>query len=285
MWLTELLQTCSTSSSVVKTLEKKGYVVVEEKELLRIELGENRDETFTGQQAKNLTSAQQTALETINNINGYASILLHGVTGSGKTEVYLQAIAPLLQKGKSALVLVPEIGLTPQLTDRFRARFGSKVSVYHSALSDGERYDTWRTMLAGEPQVVIGTRSAVFAPLPNLGIIILDEEHDSSFKQDSPIPTYHARTVANWRAELQNCPLVLGSATPSLETWMKSQLPISTPSTPLSPLFPLYPIPPSPHPPILLLPFSPRARKFSPPTSCRNSRYARRIAPGKSFYI
>ncbi len=222
MWLTELLQTCSTSSSVVKTLEKKGYVVVEEKELLRIELGENADETFTGQQAKNLTSAQQIALETINNINGYASILLHGVTGSGKTEVYLQAIAPLLQKGKSALVLVPEIGLTPQLTDRFRARFGSKVSVYHSALSDGERYDTWRTMLAGEPQVVIGTRSAVFAPLPNLGIIILDEEHDSSFKQDSPIPTYHARTVANWRAELQNCPLVLGSATPSLESWMSA---------------------------------------------------------------
>jgi primosomal protein N' (replication factor Y) len=134
--------------------------------------------------------------------------------------VYLQAIAPLLQRGQSALVLVPEIGLTPQLTDRFRARFGNKVCVYHSALSDGERYDTWRQMLTGEPQVVIGTRSAVFAPLPHLGLIILDEEHDGSFKQDSPIPTYHARTVAQWRAELENCPLVLGSATPSLETWV-----------------------------------------------------------------
>jgi primosomal protein N' (replication factor Y) len=220
MWLTELLQACSTSSSVIKTIENKGYVVVEEKEVLRIDTSENADETFTGGQAKNLTSAQQTALETINNINGYASILLHGVTGSGKTEVYLQAIAPLLKKGKSALVLVPEIGLTPQLTDRFRARFGTKVSVYHSALSPGERYDTWRQMLAGEPQVVIGTRSAIFAPLPNLGIIILDEEHDSSFKQDSPIPTYHARQVATWRAELENCPLVLGSATPSLESWV-----------------------------------------------------------------
>ncbi len=132
----------------------------------------------------------------------------------------MQAIAPILAQGKSALVLVPEIGLTPQLTDRFHARFGKKVSVYHSALSDGERYDTWRQMLAGEPQVIIGTRSAIFAPLPNLGLIVLDEEHDSSFKQDSPIPTYHARTVAQWRAELENCPLVLGSATPSLESWV-----------------------------------------------------------------
>ena len=149
-----------------------------------------------------------------------AKVLLHGVTGSGKTEVYLQAIAPILEQRKSALVLVPEIGLTPQLTDRFRARFGHKVNVYHSALSEGERYDTWRQMLTGEPQVVIGTRSAIFAPLPHLGLIVLDEEHDSSFKQDQPAPTYHARTVAEWRAEIENCPLILGSATPSLETWV-----------------------------------------------------------------
>ncbi len=220
MWQTELLQACSTSSSTIKTLETKGYVVLEEREVLRTDRDENPDETLTGEQAKNLTPAQKIALETINNINGYASILLHGVTGSGKTEVYLQAIKRLLAAGKSALVLVPEIGLTPQLTDRFRARFGNKVSVYHSALSDGERYDTWRQMLAGVAQVVIGTRSAVFAPLPNLGLIVLDEEHDSSFKQDSPIPTYHARKVATWRAQLQNCPLILGSATPSLESWV-----------------------------------------------------------------
>jgi primosomal protein N' (replication factor Y) len=223
MWQTQLLQACSASSSTIKTLEKKGYVVVEEKEILRTDTEQNADDTFTGGQAKNLTPAQQNALETINNIDRYASILLHGVTGSGKTEVYLQAIAPLLKKGKSALVLVPEIGLTPQLTDRFRARFGSKVSVYHSALSPGERYDTWRQMLAREPQVVIGTRSAVFAPLPNLGLIVLDEEHDSSFKQDSPMPTYHALLVATWRAELENCPLVLGSATPSLESWVAAR--------------------------------------------------------------
>ncbi|MUL35508.1 primosomal protein N' [Gloeocapsopsis dulcis] len=216
VWLSELLQICSTSSATLKALEQKGYIVIQEREVLRIE----RD-SIAQDQPKTLTQAQSQALETIIELDGYAQVLLHGVTGSGKTEVYLQAIAPLLNQGKSALVLVPEIGLTPQLTDRFRARFGNKVCVYHSALSDGERYDTWRQMLAGEPQVVIGTRSAVFAPLPHLGLIILDEEHDSSFKQDQPIPTYHARTVATWRAELENCPLVLGSATPSLETWVE----------------------------------------------------------------
>ncbi|MEH2025022.1 primosomal protein N' [Nostoc sp.] len=227
LWQNELLQICNASSSILKTLAQKGYIVVEEREVLRTEQGP----AIVGDGAKSLTAAQASALATIQTLDGFAEVLLHGVTGSGKTEVYLQAIAPLLNQGKSALVLVPEIGLTPQLTDRFRARFGNKVSVYHSALSDGERYDTWRQMLTGEPQVVIGTRSAVFAPLPNLGLIILDEEHDSSFKQDSPIPTYHARTVAQWRAELENCPLVLGSATPSLETWVSV---VTSPPSPLS---------------------------------------------------
>ncbi|MBD2198878.1 MULTISPECIES: primosomal protein N' [Calothrix] len=214
LWHNELLQICHTSASVLKTLANKGCLVIEEREVLRAEQGP----VVSSDRPKSLTADQSNALAKIQALNGYTQVLLHGVTGSGKTEVYLQAIAPLLSQGKSALVLVPEIGLTPQLTDRFRARFGSKVSVYHSALSDGERYDTWRQMLTGEPQVVIGTRSAIFAPLPNLGLIILDEEHDSSFKQDSPIPTYHARTVAQWRAEIENCPLILGSATPSLET-------------------------------------------------------------------
>ncbi|MEH1934172.1 MAG: primosomal protein N' [Nostoc sp.] len=227
LWQSELLQICNASSSILKTIAQKGYIVIEEREVLRTEQGP----ALAGDSAKSLTAAQASALETIQTLDGFAQVLLHGVTGSGKTEVYLQAIAPLLNQGKSALVLVPEIGLTPQLTDRFRARFGNKVSVYHSALSDGERYDTWRQMLTGEPQVVIGTRSAVFAPLPKLGLIILDEEHDSSFKQDSPIPTYHARTVAQWRAELENCPLVLGSATPSLESWVSV---VTSPPSPLS---------------------------------------------------
>ncbi|MEJ1935604.1 primosomal protein N', partial [Nostoc sp. NIES-2111] len=217
LWHSELLQICSTSSSTLKTMEQKGYIAIEEREILRKEQAQVLDLDTP----KSLNIAQSNALATIQKLDGFAQLLLHGVTGSGKTEVYLQAIAPLLAQGKSALVLVPEIGLTPQLTDRFRARFGNnKISVYHSALSDGERYDTWRQMLTGDPQIVIGTRSAIFAPLPNLGLIILDEEHDSSFKQDSPIPTYNARTVAQWRAELENCPLVLGSATPSLETWV-----------------------------------------------------------------
>ena len=237
IWQSELLQLCSTSTSTLKALADKGYIVIEDREILRREQGP----TVAADWAKSLTPAQNNALETINSLTGFAQVLLHGVTGSGKTEVYLQAIAPLLEQGKSALVLVPEIGLTPQLTDRFRARFGNKVHVYHSALSDGERYDTWRQMLTGEPQIIIGTRSAIFAPLPNLGLIILDEEHDSSFKQDSPIPTYHARTIAQWRAELAHCPLILGSATPSLESWVSgNQLYLSLPerinSRPLPPV-------------------------------------------------
>ncbi|MBE9054088.1 primosomal protein N', partial [Nostocales cyanobacterium LEGE 11386] len=216
LWQSELLQICHAASSTLKTMAQKGYIVIAEQEVLRTEQGP----ALAQDSPKTLNTAQAHALESIKALKGFAQVLLHGITGSGKTEVYLQAIAPLLKQGKSALVLVPEIGLTPQLTDRFRARFGNQISVYHSALSEGERYDTWRQMLTGEPQIVIGTRSAIFAPLPNLGLIILDEEHDSSFKQDSPIPTYHARTVAQWRAELENCPLILGSATPSLESWV-----------------------------------------------------------------
>lgn len=224
LWLNELLQLCSASAAIVEALENKGCVVIGQREKLRLfdELHPSAD------LPKTLTSDQAEALATVNAIEGFAQVLLHGVTGSGKTEVYLQAIAPILEQGKSAIVLVPEIGLTPQLTDRFRARFGSKVCVYHSALSDGERYDTWRQMLTGEPQIVIGTRSAIFVPLPKLGIIILDEEHDSSFKQTQLLPTYHARAVAQWRAELQNCPLILGSATPSLESWVNVQKEISS---------------------------------------------------------
>lgn len=242
LWVTELLQICNTTSSTLKKLEEKGYVVIQEREILRT----STEPAIAGDSPKSVTSSQAEALAVITSLDGFAQVLLHGVTGSGKTEVYLQAIAPVLEQGKSALVLVPEIGLTPQLTDRFRARFGNKVSVYHSALSDGERYDTWRQMLAGEPQVVIGTRSAIFAPLPKLSLIILDEEHDSSFKQDQPPPTYHARSVAQWRAELENCPLVLGSATPSLETWVNirrqagNSTDISQQTSPLSPPLPIY---------------------------------------------
>ncbi len=219
LWLRELLQVCATSSSTVKTLERKGCVTIQARERLRTASGA----VAIADPKRELTPAQTEAVQTLEGLKGFHSVLLHGVTGSGKTEVYLRAIASVLETGRSVLLLVPEIGLTPQLTDRVTARFGDRVRVYHSGLSDGERYDAWRLMLQGVPQVVIGTRSAVFAPLPHLGLIILDEEHDGSYKQDQPVPCYHARTVARWRAELTGCPLLLGSATPSLESWVAAQ--------------------------------------------------------------
>lgn len=217
LWLSDALQLLQTTSKTLKAIAAHGYLVIEPREVLRI----GSHSTAQGDQAKTLSADQAKALSIIQSMTGYSEALLHGVTGSGKTEVYLQAIAPLLKAQKSALVLVPEIGLTPQLTDRFRSRFGERVCIYHSGLSEGERYDTWRQMVTGQAQVIIGTRSAIFAPLPSLGIIILDEEHDSSFKQDQPMPCYHARQVARWRAELEDCPLLLGSATPSVETWVR----------------------------------------------------------------
>lgn len=215
--LTEWASKAGVSRAVLQGLARKGRIHIYERPLLR--LGESAS-LCSGDQPKPLTAAQTKAVESILAALGQAQpFLLHGVTGSGKTEVYLQVIAQLLQKGLSALVLVPEIGLTPQLMDRFRARLGARVWAYHSGLSEGERYDTWRQMLSPGPQVVIGTRSAVFVPLSKLGLIVLDEEHDDSFKQEQPQPCYHARQVAEWRAELAGCPLVLGSATPAVETY------------------------------------------------------------------
>ena len=143
--------------------------------------------------------------------------LLQGITGSGKTEVYLQIIQGALDKGKTAILLVPEISLTPQMTERFIARFGDKVAILHSGLSNGEKYDEWRKVERGDAQVVVGARSAIFAPLKNLGVMIIDEEHEATYKQDSN-PRYHAREVAILRAQYNQAVLVLGSATPSLES-------------------------------------------------------------------
>ena len=148
--------------------------------------------------------------------------LLEGVTGSGKTEVYLQWIGEVIEKGKSAMMLVPEIALTPQMVDRFKSRFGDRVAVLHSGLSVGEKYDEWRKIKNKEADIVVGARSSVFAPLENIGIIILDEEHEATYKQDES-PRYHARDVAIWRGEYHHCPVVLGSATPSLESRARAQ--------------------------------------------------------------
>ena len=170
-----------------------------------------------------LTGAQQIAFDSIEQaLNTPKTFLLHGITGSGKTEIYLQTIDQVLKQGKEAIMLVPEISLTPQMTIRFKERFGDQVAVLHSGLSAGEKYDEWRKIQRAEVKVVVGARSAIFAPFQNLGLIILDEEHESSYKQDDS-PRYHARDMAIWRSEYHNCPVILGSATPSLESYARAQ--------------------------------------------------------------
>ncbi len=171
-----------------------------------------------------LSSEQKTACDAIIDAASEKrpeTFLLHGVTGSGKTEIYLQSIAEVLQKGKEAIVLVPEISLTPQMVERFKSRFGDAVAVLHSALSHGEKYDEWRKIERREAKVVVGARSAVFAPFEDLGLIIIDEEHEATYKQEDN-PRYHARDVAIWRAKRHGCPVVLGSATPSLESYARA---------------------------------------------------------------
>ena len=177
-----------------------------------------------GPAPEHLTDEQQVALDAITTsieTEKPETFLLHGVTGSGKTEVYLRAIQRVLDRGEEAIVLVPEISLTPQMTSRFMARFGPLVAVMHSALSAGEKYDEWRKIQRREVKVVVGARSAIFAPFENIGIIILDEEHESTYKQEDT-PRYHARDVAIKRAEHYGCPVVLGSATPSLESYARA---------------------------------------------------------------
>lgn len=169
-----------------------------------------------------LNEKQKIALDAITQSNGFQTFLLEGVTGSGKTEVYLQSIASVLQADKQALVLVPEIGLTPQTVDRFRRRFGMPIALLHSELSDRERLRSWCQATSGEAKIIIGTRSAVFVSTQNLGIIIIDETHDTSFKQQSGF-RYSARDVAVMRGRMENIPVVLGSATPSLESLYNAQ--------------------------------------------------------------
>lgn len=204
------------SRELVQYFIDQNAIVVEEKEVSRTASYFERERK---DQELELNSEQEHAVAAITEKIGQDAnpILLEGITGSGKTEVYLQVIEQVLQKGKTAIMLVPEISLTPQMTDRFIARFGQQVAILHSGLSNGEKYDEWRKVERGEAQVVVGARSAVFAPLKNIGAIIIDEEHESSYKQDSN-PRYHAREVAILRAQYNRAVLVLGSATPSLES-------------------------------------------------------------------
>ena len=222
-----LLQACGLSSSVVASLVARGWLERQQ----RLEGPEPAVGAVASlQPPRQLTSAQAEALAAIAAAAPGEQLLLWGVTGAGKTEVYLQAAAACLAQGQSVLLLTPEIGLIPQLLDRCRERFGPQVAEYHSGCSDAERIATWRRALATEepnalPVLVVGTRSAVFLPLPQLGLVVLDEEHDRSYKQESPMPCYHARDVARLRAARSGARLLLGSATPSLDTWLACQGP------------------------------------------------------------
>jgi len=218
----ELLESADVSSSVVRTLEKRGVVEVFAREVRRDPLAHiapNNGAQIT------LNAEQQLALDQIVASIGekqYKTFLLHGVTSSGKTEIYLRAMHEALNRNHSALMLVPEISLTPVFSRRLRAQFGESVAILHSSLSDGERGDEWQRIRRGEARVVIGTRSAVFAPLKDLGLVVVDEEHEGSYKQDET-PQYHARDTAIVRAVKAGAVVVLGSATPSLESFYNAQ--------------------------------------------------------------
>ena len=204
-------------ASPINTLEKHGVV---SKHLKRIERKPLKN--LDGEKKKiSLSDDQKKALDTIFKTDK-DTILLHGVTGAGKTEVYMEAINRVLAQGKSAIMLVPEISLTPQTLNRFRGAFGDNVAMLHSGLSDGERYDEWKKLLFGEAKIAIGARSAIFAPLTNVGLIVIDEEHDSSYNSESN-PRFKTIDVARYLAKLNNAKVILGSATPSIETYKNAK--------------------------------------------------------------
>lgn len=219
---TKLQADLQVSLNQLKKAAQQGWLKLAQQERYRDPYG---DKTLQVTTPKQLTPEQQRAVEQIDQAitaKNATTFLLEGVTGSGKTEVYLQAIAHALSQGRSALMLVPEISLTPQMVQRVKERFGKDVAMLHSALSDGERYDEWRRIERKEAKVVVGARSAIFAPLDDLGLIIIDEEHEASYKQED-MPHYQARDVALWRGKYHNCPVVLGSATPDLATRARAQ--------------------------------------------------------------
>ena len=205
------------SSSALSTLIEKKVLSEIKKEDYRIKYEVNKDKK------KVLTPSQQKVVNSVLENQQNVPFLLFGVTGSGKTEVYMQIIEKVLKRGETAIMLVPEISLTPQMVEQFSNRFGNQIAALHSALSEGEKYDEWRRIARGEASIVIGARSAIFAPLKNIGIIIMDEEHSDSYKQGDKSPRYHARDVAIWRAKYHSCPVLLGSATPSLESMARAE--------------------------------------------------------------
>lgn len=214
----EPLKDVKVSRDLIKKLENLGAVTIEKREIMR--------EVTTLQtlydQEKVLNHQQQDVLDKLFELDGTKPFLLHGITGSGKTEVYLQATKKMVEQGKQVLMLVPEIALTPQMVAMFQSRFHHQVAILHSRLSDGQRYDEYRRILNHEVEIVVGARSAIFAPLTDIGLIILDEEHDASYKQ-SNAPCYHTRDIALWRMRYHHAKLLLGSASPSVESYAKAK--------------------------------------------------------------
>lgn len=222
MFLTDLASATGTGPASVKTLEKKGFVKTDRQDLRRDPLA---GQSILPTQPLNLYPEQNAALELVKksiDTGNPPVVLLHGVTGSGKTEVYLQAIRHVLDQGKGSIVLVPEISLTPQTVERFCGRFGGMVAVLHSHLSDGERHDEWHRIYEGRARIVVGARSALFAPVERLGLIVVDEEHETSYKQGEA-PRYNARDVAVKRGEIEKCSVLLGSASPALESFYNAR--------------------------------------------------------------
>lgn len=204
------------SSYVVNKLISKGYLEKYEKEIYRLD-----DTAVEITLNKTLTEEQINVINKIK-LDIFKPYLLHGVTGSGKTEVYIQVIKKVIESGKKVILLVPEISLTPQIVDNFKKRFGKVVAILHSGLSNGEKYDEWRKIERSEVSIVIGARSAIFAPISNIGLIVIDEEHSDTYKQENT-PMYNAIDIALYRAKKHNCPLILGSATPSIESYTRAK--------------------------------------------------------------
>jgi primosomal protein N' (replication factor Y) len=218
--LQQLAAATRSTPSPINALRKKGFI---DSRIERVDTAQPTEAVVSREDHFTLNAEQRAALNSILDhlrTRQHGTTLIHGVTGSGKTEVYIHAIQEVLGYGRQAIVLVPEISLTPQTEQRFRSRFG-KVAVLHSHQTDAQRHLHWQRIARGDVHVVVGPRSAVFAPVPNLGLIILDEEHETSFKQETA-PRYNARDVALERARAENIPLVLGSATPSLESWQRA---------------------------------------------------------------
>jgi primosomal protein N' (replication factor Y) (superfamily II helicase) len=217
----DLVTRADVSAAMVRNLERQGYLEIFTREVRRNPFAHMKDGT---KREHELTPAQTTVLQEILLVldkNEYAACLLHGVTGSGKTEIYLRAIRATLEKGKTALMLVPEIGLTPMFSRQLREHFEDLVAILHSSLSEGERFDEWQRIYRGAARVIIGTRSAIFAPLRDLGLVVIDEEHDTSYKQEET-PRYNGRDSAIMRAHNAGAVVILGSATPSMESYQNA---------------------------------------------------------------